>query len=390
MFREGSIRIEADFLTKSGERIPYSLNATRIKNEDGEPIGLTGVGRDISERKKAEERFKQLFNAIPNPTYFVDKEGVFKEVNEATVELLGYEREEIIGQHLLEVPFFPSETKEKIGKKFKKRLAGKEISPYRVKTETKNGKTLYVEINATLIEEEGEPVGSIAIARDVTDLKKSEERKEFLQTFIRQDLRSKYQTIQGFLQLIEEEDLSERNRRYLKKAMGIGQGAYEILDLAEDLEDIEKSEGFTEKIIIKVLKRVTDNLSGLVEKKGVEIEKNYPEKILKVKGNYSVNTLLSQLLTIRIQLSECDKIRIDVKEREKEILLRIEDDGKRLPDEIKNLFSGDVYTGETTGAGGVRYYMLREIAEHNDCRIEVKDSEMGGARFDLELKRADQ
>ncbi|KXA93790.1 hypothetical protein AKJ36_03690, partial [candidate division MSBL1 archaeon SCGC-AAA259I07] len=143
-----------------------------------------------------------------------------------------------------------------------------------------------------------------------------------------------------------------------------------------------------EKNIVKVLGHVTDNISGLVERKGIEIEENYPEKISKVKGDYSLNTLFTQLLVTRIQLGECNKIRINASEREEDIFLSIEDDGKRLPEDIENIFSGELYTGETTGVGGVRYYMLREIARHNNAEINVKDSEMGGASFDVHLQKA--
>jgi len=31
--------------------------------------------------------------------------------------------------------------------------------------------------------------------------------------------------------------------------------------------------------------------------------------------------------------------------------------------------------------------MLREIARHNDARIKVRDSELGGARFDIFLRK---
>ncbi|MEF8874283.1 MAG: MEDS domain-containing protein [Candidatus Thermoplasmatota archaeon] len=382
-------RYENPILTKDGEERMISWRNTVLRDDDGEIIAILSSGMDITERKKAEEKFKKLFNASPDPIYLVDQDGVFEEVNEAAAEKLGYEKDEIVGENLLDISFFPPEAKEKIIENFKKRLNGEDFPPYRIKVETKKGKELTAEINAALIEEQGEPVGTIGIARDVTELKKSEERKEFLSTLLRQDLRSKYQTIQGYFQLLEDEaDYSGKQKEYLEKSMRAGREADEILDLAKDLKDIEESKSLTEKDIVKIFEHVLENISGLVEEERVEIEENYPEEIGKVEGDYSLKTLFTQLLALRIQTSKCDKIRIEASEREKDLLLKIEDDGKQVSKEIKNLFSGDVYTGETTGAGGVRYYMLREIAEHNDCRIEVKDSELGGARFDVHLKKA--
>lgn len=54
----------------------------------------------------------------------------------------------------------------------------------------------------------------------------------------------------------------------------------------------------------------------------------------------------------------------------------------------QRLHEGGAYTGGTTGAGGVRYYIIKEIAEHNNADIKVQDSELGGARFEVYLKKA--
>ncbi|KXB00090.1 hypothetical protein AKJ40_01875, partial [candidate division MSBL1 archaeon SCGC-AAA259M10] len=79
------------------------------------------------------------------------------------------------GESLPEVPFFPSETKEKIIENFKKRLRGAEIPPYMIEAESENGENLYGEVNSALLEEKGEPVGVIGVVRDVTERKKAEE-----------------------------------------------------------------------------------------------------------------------------------------------------------------------------------------------------------------------
>ncbi|KXB05755.1 hypothetical protein AKJ49_00095 [candidate division MSBL1 archaeon SCGC-AAA382A03] len=106
-------------------------------------------------------------------------------------------------------------------------------------------------------------------------------------------------------------------------------------------------------------------------------------------GDYSLNTLFTQLLKTRIQKSECDNIKISAEEKKNEkILLKFKDNSKRLSKDIKNLFTGTPYTGKASGAGGVMYYMLREIAEHNNAKIEIHDSELSGVRFDVYLRKA--
>ncbi|MEF8835225.1 MAG: PAS domain S-box protein, partial [Candidatus Thermoplasmatota archaeon] len=379
--------------TKNGEERIWDFMSTKVGElPDGRSLVLS-MAQDITERQKvkkeleeSEEKYRTITEQSHDAIYIYSGDE-FLFVNDRTSEITGYSKDELYSMNIWDL--LHPDDREKVREIGRKRSQGEESpSQYEARIITKDGETRYCEFSVSRITYK-ERYAAIGSVRDVTDRRKTEERRNFLNTLLKQDLRSKYQTIQGFLQLIEGKDLTEEQREYLRKAIETGREANEILGLERQLEEIEEIEWTTEKDIVKVLKHVFADISSLVEREGGQIEKNYPEKIPKVKGDYSLKTLLSQILVTRIQSSNCDNIRIDAKEREEDILLSIEDDGKQLLEEIKNLFSGDVYTGETTGIGGVRYYMLKEIAEHNDCRIEVKDSDMGGARFDVRLKKAE-
>ena len=347
--------------------------------------------------EKEKERAQRYLDIADIIIMVINNDREVEEINQRGCEILGYDKEEIIGKNWFE-NFVPERVRKDLLEEIHKPLKNgrvEEEKKYENPILTKDGEERIISWKNTLLRNDnGEIIGTLSSGMDITErkkseekLRKSEERKGFLNTLLRQDLRSKYQTIQGFHQLIEGENLSKEDREYLRKAIETGREVNEILDLAKELEEIEESGWTTEKDIIKVLKHVTEDISSLVERGGVQIEKNYPEKIPKIKGDYSLKTLFSQILRTRIKSSNCDNIRIDVEEKEEEILLRIEDDGKPLPAEIKKMFTGEAYTGETTGVGGVRYYMLKEIAEHNDAIIEVQDLEKGGTRFDVYLQK---
>ncbi|MDY6935200.1 MAG: PAS domain S-box protein [Spirochaetota bacterium] len=57
-----SVVIRADLVTKDMQRIAYELSGGYHKNSDGEIIGICGIGRDITERKKAEEKIEELLH----------------------------------------------------------------------------------------------------------------------------------------------------------------------------------------------------------------------------------------------------------------------------------------------------------------------------------------
>jgi PAS domain S-box-containing protein len=51
--------IETGALNKNGERIPCMLSGAVIKDAEGTPVGLVGIGRDISEKKRQEEELER-------------------------------------------------------------------------------------------------------------------------------------------------------------------------------------------------------------------------------------------------------------------------------------------------------------------------------------------
>ena len=54
-FMEGYAELEGHLLTKDHRLIPYHWTGALLKNLQGEPIGITGIGRDVSDKKLAEE-----------------------------------------------------------------------------------------------------------------------------------------------------------------------------------------------------------------------------------------------------------------------------------------------------------------------------------------------
>ncbi len=58
-FTEGYAELDGQMLTKDLRTIPYHWTGALLKNAQGEPIGITGVGRDVSEKKQVEEELTQ-------------------------------------------------------------------------------------------------------------------------------------------------------------------------------------------------------------------------------------------------------------------------------------------------------------------------------------------
>lgn len=181
---EGSLVFESIHISKDGDFIPVETSTTRIEFQDKN--AYLSIVRDISERKKAienlkrsEKRFRRLTEAAPDPVYQINQKGKFVFVNEAFCQKIGYPKEKILSLSLKDpIPFLSEKNRNKVMRNFKKRMKGYDVSPYILKVKLKNRETRYVEINANTIIEDNQIIGEIGIARDITNLKETEERLE--------------------------------------------------------------------------------------------------------------------------------------------------------------------------------------------------------------------
>ena len=162
---------------KNGTSFWANVVITALKDPDGKLIGYTKISRDLTERKKAEERFRLMVEAAPNSMIMVNREGHITLVNAQTEKLFGYRREELIGQ-LVDI-LVPAKTRpghpqlrDSFFSSPKARSMGIGRDLFGV---TKSGAEVPVEIGLNPIET---PEGLFTLASiiDITERKKAEER----------------------------------------------------------------------------------------------------------------------------------------------------------------------------------------------------------------------
>ncbi len=223
---------------------------------------------------------------------------------------------------------------------------------------------------------------------EMKNRKKAEKRSDFLTTLLRQDLLTKLQIIQGYLQLLENSKLTEKQNEYLEKSLEKGKEADKILKMIKNLKEIEKKDWEGERGLSFILDEAVKQVLNLADRKKVRIKKGCPENVGKVKGYYPLKTLFSRIFETQIKFSDCEKIKISCKSKRKNLLIKIEDDGKKLSESSRELLSSKTYKGYTAGEGGLRYYIIKKIAEQTNCQIDIEDSALGGNRFEIRVPKA--
>jgi two-component system cell cycle sensor histidine kinase/response regulator CckA len=169
---------EWQIIRKDGDRRDIEVSISLIRDAEGHPTGFRGIVRDITERKRAEEKLREseeqyrLLVENANDAIFIAQDGVIKFPNSKTVETLGYTAEELaripLTQHI------HTEDRDIVVARHRKRLQGESLPPvYSFRVLNRSGKEFWFEINAVQINWEGRPA-TLNFMRDVTEQKRLE------------------------------------------------------------------------------------------------------------------------------------------------------------------------------------------------------------------------
>ena len=169
---------EIDCLTKNNGRIALEINSSII-TKDGTPIAVQGIGRDVTERKRAEEiirkneeRYRDLFENANDLIYTHDLNGNFTSLNRAGEIITGYTREEALKMNLSQVvaPEFLEAAKTMTARK----IADSRPTTYELEIISKSGDRVTLELSTRLMVSDGLPMGVQGIARDITARRRAE------------------------------------------------------------------------------------------------------------------------------------------------------------------------------------------------------------------------
>ncbi|PWU01130.1 MAG: hypothetical protein C5B51_23645, partial [Terriglobia bacterium] len=168
---------ETSRLRKDGKAIAISLTVSPIYDSTGTLIGVSSIARDITERKRSDERLRaaslyarSLIEASLDPLVTISPEGKITDVNEATVRVTGIEREKLIGTDFSDYFTEPEKAREGYQQVFSKGS----VTDYPLTILNRDGRVMDVLYNASVYKDaQGDVLGVFAAARDMTALKQA-------------------------------------------------------------------------------------------------------------------------------------------------------------------------------------------------------------------------
>ena len=170
---------EALMVGKDGRKIPFELTAVPIVDDKGKIVGVQGVSRDVTERRRAvkalresEEKFRVLAETTRAGIvlFRFDK---FIYVNHMVEMSLGYTKDEMLAMNFRDVVH--PDSWELVLRRGQERLQGLPLpSTYELKALTKGGEIRWVEFSPAVIDYQGQPT-FIATIFDITERIRVEE-----------------------------------------------------------------------------------------------------------------------------------------------------------------------------------------------------------------------
>jgi PAS domain S-box-containing protein len=389
---------------RDGYEFPVEISLSPLATDEG--MMVMSAVRDITDRKKAEQKFRGLLESAPDAMVIVGGDGRIALVNSQLERLFGYPREELLGNSVdILVPqryrthhaqhragFFSQPRPRAMG-------AGLELYGQR-----RDGSEFPLEISLSPLETEEGLFVSAAI-RDATERRRFEQtlqdanrlKSEFLAT-MSHELRTPLNGIIGFSEFLIDEKagtLNARQKEYLTDVLASGRHLLRLINDVLDLSKIEAGkmdlapESFS---LAAAIDEVCAVVSPIAQAKSISLSRKVSEEVTTVTlDRHRFMQILYNLLSNALKFTNAGgevSLRLD---REGNALrLQVTDTGigiaaEDLPKlffEFKQLESG---TGRRHDGTGLGLVLTKRLAELHGGSVRVQSEVGKGSTFTVKL-----
>lgn len=253
VYRTGIPANEFDWqiIRKDGTRRYIEASVSPLRNASGKIEGFRGIVRDVTERRQAEEktreieeRYRALFDRSLNIIYVIDFEGNFIDANDAALNLFGYQREDL---SRLNITSLMDDDQLRLALKVMGEIleTGVQEELVELRMKHKSGAAIFIETQGSTVISEGKSVAIQAIARDVTERKRADQKLRETLDSLKKAVGT---TIQVLVSALESRDPYTAGHQFrvahlacaIAEEMGLDQEKIDGIRLAGSIHDIGK------------------------------------------------------------------------------------------------------------------------------------------------------
>ena len=407
---------------KSGEFL-WSRSASRPIIRKGEVVGLRGVLTDISENKQVEEalreseaRYRNLFENANDAIATFTLDSVLTSFNRGAERMLGWTREEVIGQHARKLS--TSASMQVVEERTRRFLAGNKpaSSTFEAELIHKDGHIIPVEARTRAIRDRsGQPIGFQGIYRDISVKKTLDRQRGDFLAMLAHDVKNPLAAILGYVDLLQHEATTPTPSPEGEFVQRIRENAQTTLSLITnylDLARVEAGAFVLQKSLFPIdmiLQRVVQQYAGVAQRHHVTITLDISEKLpLLTADGMALERVFSNLVRNALKFTpETGHITVRAQQWSEHaetgedrhpalpspvhtsgIVVEVIDTGPGIPPEDKPLLfqkyrhTTAVRNQDGTGLG---LFIVKTFVEAHGGRVEIESTLGSGACFRIVL-----
>lgn len=366
--------IKSDLNTEKLERcIRYSLERSAI----------------IKALRESERKYRSIFESSKDAVFITDSQLRFKDMNNATSEILSYSKEE-----LLELTLFDLIEGEELKEKIRSKLGEEgEVTDLEILVLDNQHEKKICILSASRQAENNGDVYVQGIIHDITNLKRAEKvtlhaeklaAAGRLVRMLAHEVRNPLNNIQMSVEHLDSLPIPEDDKVFYdiikRNVKRIDHIIAELLDSYRPTEKVFKASDLK-----KVVKQSVQVALDRITLKGITIEEHYPHQrfIMPVDEEKLKIAFLNILVnaTEAIQVSE-GKITVSVSEKENDYVVEISDNGSGIPPEILSKLFEPYFTSKRNGMGLGLASTLNIIQSHRGT-VDVRSKVNVGTTFTI-------
>jgi PAS domain S-box-containing protein len=398
---ETIVGLETTRQCKDGRLLDVEATLSPLRDYNGAIIGITGICRDTTRRKRAErallaktQQLESFIDHNADAILIFNNEAVVERVNAAFERVFGWAKEDIVGVELHRLPFLPADYMSEVNRIYTQITKGEPIVGHHTVRQHRNGDRLHVVLTASpILDDQGNKSGWSVSMRDVTAWKIAQEHLQNseklsvagqLAAGIAHEIRNPITVIKGFIQL-------------MKSGFDDKQKYYEII--ASEIERIELIVGellilakpqvikYERKDIRVLLTQVMALLDSQAILSNVQFSTVFKPgcAFLYCDENQLKQVFINFIKNSIESMPGGGKIEVEVDcHSDREILIRLADQGCGIPPDVLAKLGQPFYTTKEKGTG-LGFMVSKKIIENHLGGVRVQSEVGKGTTIEITL-----
>ena len=349
--------------------------------------------------RTSEGRCRDLFENASDAIVSFTTEGIVIEVNRGLETLLGWSRQELVGQHFRRIltPVAAAQLEERTGQ-----LLNGERPPtfspiIEIEAVHKDGRVVPLEVrDDVLANAQCKPVGIMVMARDITARKELERRRAEFLTLLSHDIKNPLSVLIGYADYLQQEAKQYGMVKSVEMLPWIKSSGLTILSLVNNYLDLSRIEDQSQLLkcepvgINDLLQRIGQQYEGEAQHRKIAFELSLQPKLPWVESDpVAIDRILANLVHNALKFTPSEgKVTVSSTLRGSEVVVTVADTGPGIAsEEIPLLF--EKYrraVGSRRKEGmGLGLFIVKTLVERHGGRIEVDSVVGSGTQFHLIL-----